>query len=451
MSVSGTVYTVAIRVAALAGRAMIGLPAAISNPAGKLHRGIRGLLDGAGQIEAWARTERDPSRPLVWFHAPSVGEGLQARAVIAALGKVRRDVQVVYTYFSPSAAAFAGRMPVDFAGYLPIDLPGAVIRALDAVRPAAIVFSKNEVWPNLVRLSADRGIPSLLLSATLPESSSRTRGPAAWLLRDAHARLTHVGAISPDDAARYERLGVDPSRVTLMGDARFDQVRERALRVDRGSPLLTLLCGAPGTLTLVAGSTWPPDEEAILEAVAGLRDSGDRIRLIVAPHEPVDSALESFEAASRARGFTTVRLAELESGRPLRTAVPTNDGVDIVLIDRVGILGDLYALADSALVGGGFGTAGLHSVLEPAAFGVPVVFGPNHSNAREAAELVRRGAAREVTGGEELEGVLREWIRDDSGRRSAGAAAGAYVEENVGAADRGASVIIEALDSRPPR
>ena len=397
---------------------------------GKLARGIRGRSGLIARFEAWAREGRDPARPLAWFHAPSVGEGLQARAVVEALRARRPDAQVVYTFFSPSAENFARSVPADFADYLPLDAPADVRRALDAVRPGVIAFSKYDVWPVLTREAERRGVRLALLSATLPPSSGRLRGPARALLAPAYARLDAVAAISPADAERFAALGVPAGRRTVMGDARFDQVWARASTVDRASPLLSRFGGFDG-VTLVAGSTWPPDEQRLLPALAALRSEGRSIRLILVPHEPTPAHLAASEAALDALRLPHARLSALAAG-----SIP-----DVVVVDRVGVLGELYALADVACVGGGFGTAGLHSVLEPAAFGAPVLFGPRHANAREAAELVSAAGAFEVGDESDLRERLRSLIDDAVHRRTAGDAARAYVHANLGAAERGAEIV----------
>ena len=401
---------------------------------GKLARGVRGRRGVVERMEAWAREHRDPARPLVWFHAPSVGEGLQARAVVEALRRRRPDAQVVYTFFSPSAERFAGTVPAEIADYLPLDLPSDVARVLDAVRPDVLAFSKYDVWPVLTREARARGVRLALLSATLPPSSSRLRGPARALLAPAYARLDAVAAISGADAERFGSLGVSPERRSVMGDARFDQVWTRASAADRASPLLSPFGGFDGT-TLVAGSTWPPDEERLVPAVARLKADGRALRLILVPHEPTPAHLEQAEARLDRSGSSHVRLSSLVPG-----AIP-----DVVLVDRVGVLGDLYAAADAAYVGGGFGTAGLHSVLEPAAFGAPVLFGPRHANAREAAELIAAEGAFEVDGESTLATVLRRLVEDAEARRRSGGAARAYVEANLGAAERGAEVVERLL------
>lgn len=424
MSIPETLYTLALRAARpllpLAGRGE-----------GKLARGVRGRAEVLERMEAWARAHRDPARPLVWFHAPSVGEGLQARAVVEAFRARRPDAQVAYTFFSPSAESFARTVRADFADYLPLDLPGDVRRALDALRPSVLAFSKTDVWPVLTREARARGIRLAMLSATLPAASSRLRGPARALLAPAYGRLDVVAAISRADAERFGALGVPAERRTVMGDARFDQVWARAAAVDRGSALLRPFAGFQG-VTLVAGSTWPPDEERLIPAVAAARAGGHRIRLVLVPHEPTAAHLAASTALLADAGSSPVRLSEVEGG-----AEPG----DTVLVDRVGVLGDLYALADVAYVGGGWGTAGLHSVLEPAAFGVPVLFGPRHANAREAAELITAAGAFEWADASTLIPLLADPAR----RHTAGAAARAYVQAGLGAAERGAKIIDDLL------
>lgn len=402
---------------------------------GKLARGVRGRRDVLRRMEEWATRERDPRRPLVWFHAPSVGEGLQARAVMEVFRRRHPEAQVAYTFFSPSAEALASRMPADFSGYLPLDLPGEVGRALDLLRPRVIAFSKTDVWPNLTREAACRGVRLALLSGTLPASSSRLRGPARALLAPAYARLDRVAAISPADAERFAALGVPAERRRVMGDAHFDRVLGRAAAVDRGAPLLRSLAD-PATPTLVAGSTWGADEERLLPALHRLRREGVAWRLLLVPHEPTPAHLAEAGARLDALGLRHLRLSALHGPW---------DGESVLLVDRVGILGDLYAVADLAYVGGGWGSAGLHSVLEPAAYAIPVLFGPRHANAREAGEMVARGGALSASTEGDLEARLRALLADPGARTSAGEAARAFVAEGLGAADRGAEVVAELL------
>jgi 3-deoxy-D-manno-octulosonic-acid transferase len=394
-------------------------------PAGdaKLLRALRGRRGIRTRYATWAATGRDRSRALLWMHAPSVGEGLQARPVLQLARARRPDVQLAYTFFSPSAAAFARGLDVDFSDYLPFDTEGEARAALDALAPAALVFSKLDVWPSLSRVASARGVRLGLVSATLAEGSSRRRGVAARLLADAYANLDAVGAIDERDADRLVELGVRRDRITVTGDTRYDQVWTRVRAVDRAAGLVATL--ASDRPTLVAGSTWPADERPLLAAWTRVRATVPHARLIIAPHEPTESHLAPVERWSAYSGLRSARLG-----------ADTAPNADVVIIDRVGVLGDLYALASVAYVGGGFHAAGLHSVLEPAAFGVPVLFGPRFANSRDAGLLITAGGGASEATDAGLESRLRAWLTDDAACARAGNAARNLVERGLGAAER---------------
>lgn len=376
--------------------------------------------------------ERDSSRPLLWMHAPSVGEGLQARPVLGLARAGNHAMQLAYTYFSPSARAFADTLDVDFRDVLPFDVASDMRAALAALAPTALVFSKLDVWPTLAREASRRGTRLGLVSATLSAVSSRRSGFAAALLRDAYARLDRVGAISTEDADRLVALGVPSRRVTVTGDTRYDQVWSRAECVDRGSALLAPL--RSDRPTLVAGSTWPTDEAQLLAAWARVAARLPDARLIVAPHEPTAAHLAPIESWARGAGLRSARLGT--------DAAPD---ADVIVVDRVGVLGDLYALADVAYVGGAFHAAGLHSVLEPAAFGAPVLFGPRHGGSRDAILLIDADAAAAADDADALERTLDRWLRTPAERRAAGLAARSVVHHGLGAAARSYALVADLL------
>ena len=397
----------------------------------KLVRALRGRRGIRARYRAWAETHRDPARPLLWVHAPSVGEGLQARPVLTLVRQRRPEVQLAYTHFSPSAAAFAAGLDVDFRDYLPFDTVADATAAIDALRPTALVFSKLDLWPTLVRIAGERGVRLGLISATLAENSSRRSGIAAALLRDAYARLDAVGAVDSDDAVRLQLLGVRSDAITLTGDTRYDQVWQRARSVDRDGALLSPLRSTRATI--VAGSTWPGDEAELLTAAARIIASHPDTRVIIAPHEPTAAHLVPIE-----------RWAAHERIRLARLGAPGAERASVLLVDRVGVLGELYALADIAYVGGGFHTAGLHSVLEPAAFGAPVLFGPQYQGSRDARLLLAAGGGYSVAGASALTARIDRWLRDPESRRLAGAHARTLVEQGLGAAER-SYALVDAL------
>lgn len=404
---------------------------------GKVRQSVSGRKGVLRRFSLWGRQDREPSRALAWFHAPSVGEGLQARPVLEGLRARRPELQLAYTYFSPSAESFARELDVDFRDLLPFDTRRAARVALDALEPSALVFSKLDVWPVLVDEAHRRGIPVALLSATLSARSPRRGTLARLFLHDAYASLTAVGAVSREDATRLIALGCRPESVTVTGDTRFDQVLSRARNVNRDGPLLAPL--RSDRPTLVVGSSWPADERALLPAIGRLRRSAESLRVIVAPHEPTPEHIASIERWAMTAG-RHARLGGTDAGL-----------ADIVIVDRVGVLGELYALADFAFVGGGFHAAGLHSVLEPAAFGAPVMFGPRHDVSRDATLLLEAGGAVAASDEREILAGLRRWIDDPPARTAAGVAARRVVDANAGATERSLTLIDALLARGLPR
>lgn len=404
----------------------------------KLARALRARRGVVSRFEAWGRAHRDPARPLLWMHAPSVGEGLQARPVLERLRARHPRLQLAYTFFSPSAERFAASLGADFADFLPFDRPASVARAVAALRPTALVFSKLDLWPNLAAAAHAAGARLGMVSATLAGGSGRQSPIARALLRDAYARLDAVGAIDPDDAARLAALGVRPDRIAVTGDTRYDQVWARTAAAERAGALLAPLARpASAGPTLVAGSTWPADEAVLLPAWARVRAEVPGARLVIAPHEPTPAHLAPLRAWAAREGLALAPLGDADGTH------------DVVLVDRVGVLGDLYALADAAFVGGGFHAAGLHSVLEPAAFGAPVLFGPRHANSRDAGLLVECGGGVAVRDADALAEAIAIALGEPDTRARAGAAARSLVEQGLGAADRSAALVERLLELAP--
>ena len=206
-------------------------------------------------------------------------------------------------------------------------------------------------------------------------------------------------------------------------------------------PLLRLGDGAP---TLVAGSTWGTDEAVLLGAFAAVRSRRADARLIVVPHEPTPDHLAVLDRRAAALGLPVpVRLSAGGGPAPL------------LVVDRVGVLATLYGAGTMAYVGGGFGRAGLHSVLEPAAWGLPVAFGPRWRESRDAGLLIEGGAAAALDGRDAAVASLRRiwegWLTNEEGRRTEGARARDIVTAGLGAAGRSAEMLAELISSRPPR
>jgi 3-deoxy-D-manno-octulosonic-acid transferase len=427
-------------------RAALRLGTALAPALGRFHSKIRagdlGRRGAGDRLLDWARWNRDAARPLVWFHAASVGEGLQAESVLLELRRLRPECQIIYTHFSPSAEAFARRLAVETADYLPYDLPDTMARLLESLEPDLLVFSKLDLWPELSTRAATTGTQVAIVAGTVSPGSARLRWPARRLLEAGYQAITAAAAISPQDSHRLTRLGVPAERIQVLGDPRFDSVAQRVRAVSPDDPLLRFGEGAP---TMVAGSTWDPDEEVLLGAFAQVYRDRPDARLILVPHEPTPASL----------GAVARRAASLGLPHPVRLS-NAQGPVPLMVVDRVGVLATLYGSGTMAYVGGGFGTAGLHSVLEPAAWSLPVAFGPRWRNSRDAALLLdtRAGIALPQSTGSArvaLHQIWEKWIADDDERRAQGLGARAVVDRGLGAAERCADMLAGLISGRPLR
>jgi 3-deoxy-D-manno-octulosonic-acid transferase len=252
--------------------------------------------------------------------------------------------------------------------------------------------------------------------------------------------VTAAAAVSRDDAVRLARLGVPDDRIQVLGDPRFDSVVDRVGRVDSDESLLGFGRGAP---TLVAGSTWPPDEDVLLSSFAALLRRRPGARLILVPHEPTPRHIQTIYR----------RAAALHLPEPVRLSEATGP-VPLLVVDRTGVLAVLYGGGSMAFVGGGFGRAGLHSVLEPAAWGVPVTFGPRWRNSRDAAQLLEGDAASALPyasrrrAATALQEVWEPWVADEERRSAQGQRARAVIERGTGASSRSAEMLAGLISER---
>ncbi len=398
----------------------------------KLRRGLEGRRGVVERLEALAPELRGR---VIWMHSTSVGEYEQARPLAARLAGARRDLAILHTFFSPSGYDYANRLgEAQYREYLPFDTPIEVGRVLDALRPRLLVFVKFDLWPNLVVEADRRGIPLALVDATLHPRSRRSRWPARALYADLYRRLACISAVSAGDAARFRALVPEHPTIVVDGDTRFDQVwrrRKEAARI----LVAPALQQASRPFTLLAGSTWPADEALVLDAWRAWRaQSGQGGRLVLVPHEPTLGHLRALERRLAAASLRSVRLSDLVQ----------LESVDAVLVDRVGMLAELYACADAAYIGGAFGR-GVHNILEPAIMSLPLLFGPRHHNAPEAQMLLETGAAAVIRSAHDLVHQLERFGNNAAERLHRGSQARAFVEANLGASERCAERLLPLL------
>jgi len=396
------------------------------------HGKLRETLSGRhGVRDRWrAAAATLPGRP-VWFHVASVGEFEQAKPVIAALSHTHPQLPVVVSVTSPSGFHYAARKRdengggnIAFVDYLPFDFPGNARFCLATLDPKLLVFVKFDLWPNLIWEASRRGIPEVLIDATLSPSSHRRSAAGRRFYGAVYSALDRIMTISDGDAARFREAVPRHSGISVTGDTRFDRVMDRKRLAER----LDVAIDTKGRVVIIAGSTWPKDEAPLLGALADVAGPGRRLLYLLAPHEPAPERVDELLAWAQTQGFAASRLTE-------RRPAAGDSDVEVVVVDTVGVLAELYKFADLAYIGGSFST-GVHSVIEPAIMGIPVLFGPIHDNSFEALELIRHDAALSVASREEAVSALDRIIADEAQRRDMGARARAYVESQLGATER---------------
>ncbi|MDG3003822.1 3-deoxy-D-manno-octulosonic acid transferase [Paludisphaera mucosa] len=367
--------------------------------------------------------------PCLWFHAVSVGEVLLLRPLVREMARRRPNWEVVISTTTPTGLAVARRtFPELITFYAPFDFSWATRRALGRIRPSVLALVELEVWPNLIRSAKKSGAKVAIINARLSERSHRgyrrLKGPLGPTLH----RIDAVAAQDEDYARRFVDLGVPIDRVSVTGSVKFDglesdrnNARTRELRAELGL--------SPADLVFVAGSTMEGEEAAALAAYRAARRDHPRLRLVLVPRHA-----ERFEAVARwleAEGEAVVR----------RSGGPTAAGgkpTPIILIDSLGELGAVWGLADVAFVGGSLlpGRGG-QNMMEPAAYGASVMFGPHTANFRETvAQLLARNAARRVAGAGDLAVRLREDLDDPEVAAARGEAGRRFVLAQHGASGR---------------
>ena len=371
---------------------------------------------------------------VIWFHCSSVGEFEQARPLIEWYKGNRPDFKILLTFFSPSGYELRKNYNLaDWVFYLPNDTRSNARRVVAAVKPKKLIFTKYDLWNNYIVQARKSGCKLYLVSAIF----RREQPYFKWWGGFFRKMLKQFSAIFVQDALslkNLESIGITQN-VTVAGDTRFDRV-EKVASLSKDFPVIEAF--AKGSFTIVAGSSWLPDDEIIADVMKNF----SKVNLIVAPHEIHKGRLEQVQDIYRQYG--TIRYSEIEEDALLETvgeAAPSfAQGKRVLIIDCIGILSGLYRYADFAYIGGGFG-AGIHNTLEAAVYGVPLAFGPKYRKFREAIDLIDCGGAASVSNASELYQILDNCIKDKELHDLKGHSCRSYVEKNLGATHKIVSVI----------
>lgn len=383
--------------------------------------------------------------PRVWIHAVSVGEVYVALRFVAELRECSPEMGfVVTTTTSTGHRIAAERMdPRDVLLYFPADFPPVVSRALDVIKPRALILTECELWPNLIRKTRDRDVPVIMINGRI----SRSSYTGYRLLRPFFRRTVDAMDLllvqAPVDKQRLLDLGADQSRVRVVGTAKYDIVQrdehgEEAVRV-----LLARLGMGQGSLIAVGGSTWSGEEEALLDIYGRLKTSVDGLKLVLVPRHA--ERRNQVEAQISKCGTPYVKRSDLD-GRE-----PGVENPDVLLVDTTGELKHFYACADVIFVGKSLTSHGGQNIIEPALFGKPMIVGPNMENFPDVIEdFLAADAIVQVPDATELERELKRLLLDSEARAGYGERAAGVIRERRGSVATSVQLIMKRLGERKP-
>jgi 3-deoxy-D-manno-octulosonic-acid transferase len=364
-----------------------------------------------------------PGDRTIWIHCASLGEFEQGRPVIEAIKREMPYFKIILTFFSPSGYEIRKNYEkADCISYLPSDSPRNSERFIRIVNPEFVIFVKYEFWNNYISCLHQKNIPLYLVSGIFRPTQHFFKWYGSFF-RNILRKFTHIYV---QDKQSSELLAdINIHNVTVAGDTRFDRVVEIA----GSARIISKIEKFRGDEKLfLAGSSWKPDEEIISQYINQLPD---RMKWVFAPHEVDEQNIQRLEKLFRPK---TVRFSKFSDG---------DNDARVLIIDNIGMLSSAYRYAYISAIGGGFGK-GIHNILEPACWGIPVLFGPEHKNFREAIELKNAGGAKAFSQFEEFKFSLDLWLDDENEYKKSAEVAAGYVKENTGAT----RIIIRELASK---
>lgn len=399
----------------------------------KIASGIRGRANLIPGLKA--KTDAlPPAKACFLIHASSMGEYEQTRPVIKLLRQNIPDARIVLTLFSPSAFENIKPNPdVDITTYLPFDSHFAMRKFLRLVKPDVLIITRHDIWPNLLRLAKNQGAITFLIDASVHEGSLRHKPLIRNLNRKIFSMFDHICVISEPALQQMQKFLSDKQHMEIVGDTRFDQVVARATEL--GVSDLLPADFLSNEQIFIAGSTWPEDEEVIFAAFVNARKKHPELKLIFVPHELTESHLNWAMDQCRQLDINCVKLSRYDA------ATKT---IDVLLVDKMGILANIYGAAKAAYIGGSFGP-GVHSVIEAAAHKIPVTFGPRMRNSAEAIAMVEQGSGFVVHDAAELSDLLQRWFGDNQLLAEHSEAAARFVTAHAGASEQIFTIIQSAI------
>jgi 3-deoxy-D-manno-octulosonic-acid transferase len=367
-------------------------------------------------------TGLDRKKKMVWFHSSSMGEFEQAKPIIKKL-KSENDINLIVTFFSPSGYKNSlNYQYADIIAYLPLDTASNARRFVNLVKPSIAVFMRYDIWPNVVWQLKNKKVPTFLVDATMRARSKRKWMFAKSFHKALFGNFTQILTVSQTDLRNFKDFDIKENKIKAVGDTRFDRVYEKSIEAKNKNLFKDGIF--EGKKVFVMGSSWEADENIVLDPVIKAIKYDPNIILILVPHEPTLIRLEKLENYLRGK-VNSIRFSLLNN----------YDSENVILIDSIGILLTLYYYADAAYVGGSF-KQGIHNVLEPAVYGIPVLYGPKIENSQEAQTLIEEGGGMVIRSRREAYRTIRNLFSNDILRAEIGQVSSKYINDNLGATEK---------------
>jgi 3-deoxy-D-manno-octulosonic-acid transferase len=356
----------------------------------------------------------NPEDKTIWFHCASLGEYEQGVPIMEKTKELFPDYKLIVTFFSPSG--FEVKKNSTLANtivYLPIDTISNAKKFIELAHPSLAIFIKYEFWPNYLFQLKEKNIPTLLVSGLFRKGQLFFKSYGGFM-RKALNSFNHF--FVQDETSKDLLKSINIKEITVSGDTRFDRVSNQLLQ---DNTLAFISEFKQNNLCIVCGSTWPEDEAVLIDYI---NKAPDDVKFIIAPHKINASKIESFRKNIQKKStlFSTKKGTNISDYK-------------VFILDTIGLLTKIYSYADIAYVGGGMGATGLHNILEPATFGVPIVIGNHFKKFPEAKELKELKGLFSISNATECSKILEKLVTDKSSRIESGKIAQSFIENNKGA------------------
>jgi 3-deoxy-D-manno-octulosonic-acid transferase len=378
---------------------------------------IKLFVDGRKPVFEILKEKIKTNDKTIWFHAASLGEYEQGLPVIEKIKEKYPNHKIVVTFFSPSGYEVRKNNTVaNITVYLPLDTKKNAQQFLKLTHPEMVFFIKYEYWPNYLNELLKSKTPTYLISGIFRENQMFFKWYGGFYRK---ALETFTYFFVQNEISKKLLLQLGKTNVTVSGDTRFDRV---AAILEKDNTLDFIEKFKNNTLTIVTGSSWPKDESLLIEYI---NQTTEKVKFIIAPHNIKEEQIQELKKSISKK---VVLFSEIKS-----QSTTSLEEYDVFIIDTIGILTKIYSYADIAYVGGGFGSPGVHNLLEPATFGIPIVIGPNYSHFDEAVKLVNNKGCITVKDYQELETAFSTLIQSTEKRQKKGKICAEFVQKNKGA------------------